>query len=95
MAELTDGKSIADVAAGKGVDVQDIATAHLAQVEESLAEAVADGKLTQERADWMLEQAGEKVLDLLNNTWEGRFPGKFPGGGRPGRMRGFPGQDDA
>ena len=95
MAELRDGKSIADLAAKKGVNLQDIVDAHLAQVEETLDQAVADGKLTQERADWMLEQAGEKALELLNNTWEGRSPGKFPGGGRPGRMWGFPGQDDA
>jgi polyhydroxyalkanoate synthesis regulator phasin len=95
VAELRDGKSIADLASAKGVNVQDIADAHLEQVKENLDQAVADGKLTQERAEWMLEQAGEQVLDQLNNTWEGRFPGRFPGGGRPGPMRGFPGQDDA
>ncbi|MFC2023231.1 hypothetical protein ACFLT5_00670 [Chloroflexota bacterium] len=95
MAELRDGQSIADLAATKGVEVQDIADAYLGQLRETLAQAVADGKLTQERADWMLEQASENALDLLNNTWEGRFPGGFPGGQRPGRMRGFPGREDA
>ncbi len=94
-AELQDGKSIADVASDKGVEVQDIADAYLAQFEENLKQAVEDGNITQNQADWMLEQAQEKVPDQLNNTWEGCGPGGFRGGGRPGRMWGFPGQDDA
>jgi polyhydroxyalkanoate synthesis regulator phasin len=95
LTELQDGKSIADVAKDKGVDPQDIIDTYLAQLEETLKQAVADGKLTQTQADWILEQATEAAPDQLNNTWEGRFPGGFPGGERPGRMRGFPGQSDA
>jgi hypothetical protein len=94
LTELKDGKSIADVASERGVDVQSIADAYLAQLEENLAQAVEEGKITQNQADWMLEQARERVPEKLNNTWEGRFPGGFPGGGRPGRMRGFPGQSE-
>jgi hypothetical protein len=94
-AELQDGKSIADVASDKGVDVQDIADAYLAQLEENLKQAVEDGNITQNQADWMLEQAQEMVPDQLNNTWDHCAPGGLRGGGRPGRMWGFPGQDDA
>jgi hypothetical protein len=90
-AELRDGKSIADVAGEKGVDPQEIIDTYLAELGETLKQAVEDGKLTQNQADWMLEQATETAPDQLNNTWEGRFPG----GRWPGRMPCFPGQSDA
>lgn len=90
-AELQDGKSIADVAVENGVDPQDITDTYLAELEKSLADAVAEGKITQNQADWQLQQATEKAPDQLDGTWEG----KLPGGGRPGRMRGSPGQSDA
>lgn len=90
-AELQDGKSIADVAGEKGVDTQDIIDTYLAELETSLADAVAEGKITQKQADWQLQQATERAPDQLNGTWEG----KLPGGRRPGRMWGSPGQSDA
>jgi lipoate-protein ligase A len=90
-AELKDGKTIAEVAEEKGVDPQEIIDAYLGQLEENLAEAVEEGKITQNMADWMLEQAMENVPDQLENTWEGRFPG----GKRPGGMPRFPGGNDA
>ena len=91
-AELKDGKTIADVAEEKGVDTQEIIDAHLAELGETLKQAVEEGKMTQNQADWMLEQATETAPDQLNNTWEGGCPGrKRPGGG----MRSFPGQSDA
>ena len=90
-AELKDGKTIADLAEEKGVDTQEIIDTYLAQLEENLTQAVEDGKITQNQADWMLEQATERAPDQLTNTWEGRFPG----GKRPGGMRGLPGQSDA
>jgi polyhydroxyalkanoate synthesis regulator phasin len=87
LTELQDGKSMADVATDKGVDVQEIVDAYIAQVKESLDEAVADGRITQNQADWQLEQVEERVTDQLNSTWQDRsWGGKHPGG----RM-GFPG----
>jgi hypothetical protein len=94
-AELQDGKTLAEVASENGVDAQQVADAHLLQLEENLTQAVADGKITQNQADWMLQQATESVQDQLNNTWEDCVPHGFPGGGRPGRMWSFPGQSDA
>jgi hypothetical protein len=96
-AELRDGKSIADVIgeSDQDVDVDSIIDAYLAQLAERLAEAVDAEKITQAQADAMLERAEEMVPDLLNNTWEGRFPGGFRDGGRPGPMWGVPGQSDA
>ena len=90
-AELQDGNTIAELAEEKGVDTQEIIDAYLAQLEEHLAQAVEDGKITQNQADWMLEQAAERVPEQLENTWEGRFPG----GKRPGGIPRFPGGNDA
>jgi hypothetical protein len=92
VAELQEGNSIAGLAGDK---LDSIEQAYLDQLKENLTQAVTDEKITQNQADWMLEQAGEKLPDLLNNTWENCHPGGFPGGGRPGRMWGFPGQTDA
>ncbi len=90
--ELKDGKSIAAVAAEQGVDTQVVVNAYLDAIEARLDEAVANGKLTQERADWMLEQAAERLPDQLDKAFEGCAPGGFPHRGRPGGgMRGVPG----
>jgi hypothetical protein len=94
-AELQDGKTLGELASEKGLDVEAITAKHLAQLEENLKQAVEDGKITQERADWMLKQAEEMVPNMLDNTWEDCFPGGHPGGRRPGGMWGFPGQSDA
>jgi hypothetical protein len=94
LTELQSGKSIAQVAADKGVDAQTIADAYLVQLKENLDESVAEGKITQKQADFALEQAGERVTDQLNKTWEEGSRG-FPGGGRPGRMKGLSDQSDA
>ncbi|MGD2207175.1 MAG: hypothetical protein PVH17_10375 [Anaerolineae bacterium] len=100
VAELQDGKSIAEVAEDKGVDPQSIADAFLDKLAERLGQAVQDEKLTQERADWMLEQAEEHVQERLNEplAFEGPCPGGFRGGPgmRPGGgFRGFPGQSES
>jgi hypothetical protein len=87
LTELQSGKSIADVASDKGVDVQDIVDAYMVQLTESLNEAVAEGRITQNQADWQLEQAQERVTDQLNMTRDGQFRD----GTRPGGMIGFPG----
>jgi energy-converting hydrogenase A subunit M len=87
--ELQDGKSIADVAEEAGVATDDIVEAYLAGVQENLDEAVAEGRITQNQADYRLEQAEERVTAQLDATWSGGFRGF----GRPGRgMRAFPGQ---
>jgi hypothetical protein len=98
LAELQDGKSIAEVAEGLGVDPQTIADAHLAQVAESLADAVENERITQEQADSMLEHATETINDQLEGACGGFPPGGFMGrGGRGGGFggsrggKGFPG----
>jgi hypothetical protein len=88
---LQEGKSIAEVAAEKGVDPQTIADAYLAQVQEKLAEAVTDGDITQKQADAMLENMAERVAEQLEAACGGCLVGGFmghrgPRGGFDGSM---------
>jgi hypothetical protein len=106
--QLQDGATIADIASTQGVDPQAIADAYVAQRREFLAQAVEDGRLTQERADWMLAHMDEEVMEHLTEPFSagGQGPGGcwgemqdgFQGGPgmRPGgRFQNVPGQDDA
>ena len=83
VAELQDGKSIADVAAEQGVELQAIADAYIARRTEGLDAAVEEGRITQEQADWMLEHMSEEVLEHLEGEMPlgGRGPGCGHGGG--------------
>ena len=90
-AQLIDGRSIAEVAEEQGVETQEIIDAYLAQLEENLTQKVADGEITQNQADWMLEQATERVPEQLENAFDGRFPG----GKRPGRIPCLPEGNEA
>jgi polyhydroxyalkanoate synthesis regulator phasin len=94
LAELQEGKTLAEVAEEKGVDRQDILDTVQEQIEETLAKAVDNGRLTQEQADEMLQRAMDKAEEQLDSTWEGRFPGRFPKDRRPGRMREVRGETD-
>lgn len=87
LTELQDAKSIADVASDKGVDLQVIIDACMAEVKESLDDAVADGRITQKRADWQLAQTEERLTDLLNNTWDEHLRDEM----HHGDMLGIPG----
>jgi len=97
-AEMQDGKSIAALAEEKGVELDTIADAYVEQMSDHLAQAVTDGKITQEQADQMVETAKKRILGMLDHTWpEGGFH-DFRKGGRPdwpGRFEDLPGQDDA
>jgi hypothetical protein len=61
--ELENGKSITDLANERGVDPQIIADALVAQLAEDLAQSVADGNMTQEQADQMMQRMEERGLD--------------------------------
>jgi hypothetical protein len=84
LAELKGGKSIADVANERGVDPQTIADSILASMKDNLAQAVADGKITQEQADQMLSRMEERALDLdCNIPFGGIRSGRMGGRGHP------------
>ena len=86
---IQNGQTIEEIAAEKGVDLQAFA---LAQAKEHLAQAVTDGKLTQEEAD-------TKLAEIQTAIENGEFPGLrgFDSdgdghrGGRGGRLN-FDGQ---
>ena len=56
---LQSGKTLEQVAQTAGVDVQDvqdaIQAAHATEMRARIQQAVTDGKITQENADWLLE----------------------------------------
>jgi hypothetical protein len=87
--KLHDGQTLADIAKEQGVDltkVQEAANAERVQaMKDAIAQAVKDGKITQEQADWMLKGLEQGYLG------KGRGFG-FEFGGMGGRgMRGFHG----
>ncbi len=66
VAELKDGKSIADVAAEHSVPLDDVKAQITEDATARLAELVADGKLTQERADQMLQKLADNLDRIVN-----------------------------
>ncbi len=83
-AKLHEGKSLSEVAEEQGVDIDKVHEAvRAAQVEarkEAIEQAVEDGKLTQEQADWMMEGLEKGFLPAQRRTGGQRF-------GRGGGMR--------
>ncbi len=79
VAELRNGKTIAGLATDKGVDVQTIIDAYVAQLTEKLNQAVTAGTITQKQADWQIEQAKARVTEQLNGAWKEVGHRGFPG----------------
>jgi hypothetical protein len=82
--ELHAGKSLSDLATEKGVDLQVVQDAMDAArkeaMQQAIEQAVADGQISREQADWMLQ-------GLVQGWMGGRgFPGHGfgPGGLNPG-----------
>lgn len=94
--ELHAGKSLTDLAQEKGVDLQTVydamAAARKESMRQAIEQAVTDGRISREQADWMLQG--------LERGWLGghRFGGRgFRGGfkfGAPAQPQGsgFPGR---
>jgi polyhydroxyalkanoate synthesis regulator phasin len=77
---LEDGKTIAEVAADKGVDKQKVIDALVADAKARSAEAVEEGTITQEQADERLADVTERITSFVD---EGR-PQGGPGDHKPG-----------
>lgn len=85
MAELKDGKSLAEVAEAQGMDVEDFKAALLDQIGKQLDELVADEKLTDEQAEGILQRIEESIDRIVNREGcFGRFGGMRHGPGRFG-----------
>lgn len=79
--ELRSGKTIAQVAQEKGVDVQTVIDAIVADMRQHLAQGVQDGRLTQAQADERARHATERATALVNGQRpEGPPPGEAPDG---------------
>jgi hypothetical protein len=88
IAALQGGQSFADIASGAGVSLQAIVDVAVAQRTEALAEAVAEGRFTQEQADTMLASMAEHLLEKLNAEWTAGSAGGRSGGQGMSRGRG-------
>jgi uncharacterized protein YidB (DUF937 family) len=65
---LQGGKSLADVAKEKGVDVSKVVDALVAQLKAHLDQEVAEGEHTQAEADQMLADARPRIEAFVNGT---------------------------
>jgi hypothetical protein len=75
VAALQGGKTIADVAKDKGVALDKIVDAFVADQQESLKAAVTSGRMTQAQADSMLGFMKTNVLARLSQPFTVRGPG--------------------
>jgi aminoglycoside phosphotransferase family enzyme len=66
VAEIRDGSTLADVLTENGVEVDAFLEAAVAQAEIRLDQAVSNGRITQERADEMLNNLRERLTQRLN-----------------------------
>ncbi len=69
ISELQSGKTIADVAKEKNVDLAQVKTSVLNDLKALLDQAVQNGNLTQTRADAIYNQASSNFDMLVNRTW--------------------------
>lgn len=77
--ELREGQALADVAEAQGVSTDDLVAALVEEAKTRLAEAVADGRLTQEQAD---ERAADLPARIAEKV-EREGPGRGGRGGPP------------
>ena len=93
-AELWGGKTLADIAEEKGVDIADVQAAveaaQIAETKTAIEQAVTDGAVTQDKADWLIEglDAGYWGPGAEGGFGFGMGPGMGHGG--PGMGRGGP-----
>ena len=66
-AALQEGKTLEDLATAAGVDIQDVKDAitavHETELRARIEAGVADGSISQEKADWLLEGLDKGFLD--------------------------------
>jgi hypothetical protein len=77
-AERQAGKSLADIAADKEVSKEDLVSTMLEPRKAALAQAVEDGRISQERADAMLENREARINERVSDP----SVGPRGGGGR-------------
>ena len=91
---LAGGQTLAEVAEGAGVAVEDLVAALVADATEHLDAAVDEGRITEERATELAEVLQERVEARVNGELPEPRAGGGPGG-FPGRGHGPGAVDDA
>jgi hypothetical protein len=72
----TDGTTLAQVTEDQGVEVDALIDALVTAEQERIAQAVEDGRFTQEQADERLADLEDRVTERVNSDdWGGRGPG--------------------
>ncbi len=89
---LVDGSTIADLAAAAGLTTDAVVDALMADAEERLDEAVANGRIDATEADEKLAEIEERITDLVNGEID--FSERRGRGG-PGFRRGGPPADSS
>jgi hypothetical protein len=78
---LRDGKSLADLAKDKGKSVDGLKEALRDAIRKDADQAVADGVLTEEQADGLVEKLGSAVDKFVEGGFTGGFDFGFRSGG--------------
>ncbi len=76
------GQTLADVITANGGSVDDITAKITAAVTDRVNQAVADGNLTQDRADQVLANLPDLIQRALNGEFGGMLDGRFGGRGQ-------------
>ena len=63
------GKSVADLAKDKGIDLQQVIDAAMQVRKNTVAASVASGDLTQTQADWLLAEMETQLRAAFSNAW--------------------------
>jgi uncharacterized protein (DUF433 family) len=84
VAAIRDGQTVAEVAEAHGVDPATVVDAIVANANDRLDQAVADGELTQEQADERAADIEEHVTDFVNGDLSMPFHPGPPLMGNPG-----------
>lgn len=90
LTERQGGKSVADVAKAHGVDPQKVIDALVAKASADLDKAVADGKISADKAATAKSKLAERFTELVNSTKQ-MGPGGPGGFGHGGHHPGGPG----
>jgi hypothetical protein len=81
-AQLQQGKSIADIAASKGITMDQLKAGLTDKVKARLAADVSSGKITQTQSDNILGRITAGMDNLLNRVAQGAMVGRAGGGDR-------------
>jgi len=74
-AQRVEGKSLVEIAAARGIGEDALVAAILEARTAHIQESVANGTLTQEQAQIMLQHMGQNIIWMVNQTGTGPFDG--------------------